>query len=55
MVITGVVDPDSLDPDPAFQVNPDPDTGFTDQKVNEKMQLKRIISFLIKNCNLTYP
>jgi hypothetical protein len=25
------VDPDSLNPDPAFQVNPDPVQGFDDQ------------------------
>jgi hypothetical protein len=33
------VDPDSLIPypDPAFQVNPDPDPGFDDQKFKKKI------------------
>ncbi len=30
-------DPDSLNPDPAFQVNPDPDPRFDDQKMKEKI------------------
>jgi hypothetical protein len=51
------VDPDSLnqDPDPAFQVNPDPIQlqGFEDQKLKEKIQLKFVFTFiLINNCNL---
>jgi hypothetical protein len=34
-VEVGVVDPDSFnpDPDPAEQVNPDPDQGFDDKKL----------------------
>jgi hypothetical protein len=46
-----VADPDSLspDPDPAFQVNPDPDqvpAGFDDQKLKKIQQLKKLIFLL---------
>jgi hypothetical protein len=48
--MSSVVDQDSinLDPDPAFQVNlePDPDPGFDDQIFK---------SFLEQNCNLLIP
>ncbi len=45
-----------IEPDPAFQVNPDPNTdpdpiwiqGFDDQKVKKKNQLKLVFLFLIK-------
>ncbi len=49
-----VVDPDSLNPDqdknpdPAFQVNPDPDTPYDD----EKQRKNTAKQFLIKICNL---
>jgi hypothetical protein len=40
------VDPDSLNPDTAFQVNPDPDTGriqgFDDQKLKKKKNTSEI-------------
>jgi hypothetical protein len=59
------VDPDSLnpdtDPDPAFQVNPDPDAArihsFYDQKLKEKKYCKIFFKYLslIKNCNLLIP
>ncbi len=44
-------DPDPLNPDPAFHVNPDPvpdpdpESGFDDQKLRGKIQLKKIIFF----------
>jgi hypothetical protein len=50
--------PDPItDPDPAFQVNPDPDPiqiqGFDDQKLKKKIQQKIFLYlFLIENCNL---
>jgi hypothetical protein len=39
-------DPET-DPDPAFQVNPDPiqTQGFDDQKLKKKIQLKNFIFF----------
>ncbi len=47
------VDPDLVnsDPDPAFQMNPDPIRiqGFDDQKLKEKITDEK---FFIKNCNL---
>jgi hypothetical protein len=60
------VNPDSLNPDPdtdldpAFRVNPDPIQiqGFDDQRLKNKMQLKKttfLLLFLIKNCNLLIP
>jgi hypothetical protein len=43
-------------PDPAFQVNPDPDPiriqGFDDQKLKEKNTADFFDLFLIKNCIL---
>jgi hypothetical protein len=33
------------DPDPPFQVNPDPDPGFDDQKLKKKIQLKFFLFF----------
>ncbi len=58
-----VVDLDSLnpdtDPDPAFQVNPDPDIsdqGFYDQKLKKKIQQNFcFFIFFSKNCNLLIP
>ncbi len=48
-----------MDPDPAFQVNPDPDTnpGFDGQKLKKKkIQLEFFFSpFFIKNCNFLIP
>jgi hypothetical protein len=52
------VNPDSLNPDPAFQFNPDPDTdpdpiwsqGFEDQKLKKKIQQNFFL--FIKNGNL---
>ncbi len=51
--------PQSYGSDPAFQVNPDPDTdtiriqGFDDQKVNKKNTAEIFLYlFFIKNCNL---
>ncbi len=58
MLLYRAVDPDSLNPDPAFQVNPDPDPiriqGSDDQKLKKKIQLEifYIYFFEIKNCNL---
>jgi hypothetical protein len=51
------VDPDSLnpDPDPAFQVNPDPIRfqGFDDQKLKKKKKLKTFKNLsLFRNLNL---
>jgi hypothetical protein len=44
------------DPDPEFQVNPDLDPGFNDQKMKKKIKLKIfLIFFFIKNCNLLIP
>ncbi len=54
---TTLVDPDTPDPDPAFQVNPDPNPiqihGFDDQKLKKKkIQLRFVKIFLfIKKCN----
>ncbi len=46
-----VVDPFLLNPDPAFQVNPDPRL-FDDKNVRKKIQLINFLkSFLIKNCS----
>ncbi len=57
MLFFSGVDPDPLnpDPDPAFQVNPDPytDPGFDDQKFNKKVQLNFV--FFFKNLQFTYP
>ncbi len=52
------MDPDSFnpdtDPDPAYQVNPDPDPiriqGFDEQKLKKKYSWNYI--FFIQNCNL---
>jgi hypothetical protein len=56
VIKSGVVDSDSLNPDPEFQVNPDPDPiriqGFDYQKSTEKIQLIFFFLFLIKNCYL---
>jgi hypothetical protein len=55
-VVTSVVDLDSLnpDPDPAFQVNPDP--GFSRPKNEEKIHLKIFIYiFLLSKLQFTYP
>jgi hypothetical protein len=41
----------NLIPDPAFQVNPDLDPGFDDQKMKKKIQLQKEFFFFIKNCN----
>jgi hypothetical protein len=57
------VDPNSLNPDgpdPAFQVNPDPDLirfqGFDEQKrKKKKRQLKFCLFFLNKKLQFTYP
>ncbi len=60
------MDPDLLNPnlDPAFQVNPDPDTdpdldpiqiqGFVDQKLKKKIQLI-FFSFFYHNLEINYP
>ncbi len=47
----------NTDPDPAFQVNPDPIRiqGFDDQKLKNTIQLKFLYIFLIQNCNLLIP
>ncbi len=44
------MDPDSLnlDQDPAFQVNPDPDPDFDDQKLEKNTTEKFLYSFLLK-------
>jgi hypothetical protein len=50
---TRAVDPDPLnpDPDPEFQVNPEP--GCYDQKLKKKITEENLKNlFLIKNCNL---
>jgi hypothetical protein len=53
-----------VDPDPAFQLNPDPDTdqdpvriqGFDDQKLKKNTaDFLYTVSFLIKNCHLLIP
>jgi hypothetical protein len=56
------------DPDPAFQVNAepdadadpdadpgDPDSGFDDQKCKKITAEKKLYIFLITNCNLLIP
>jgi hypothetical protein len=42
-----VVDTDALNlnQDPAFQVNPDPEPGFSWQEINEKKQMKIFLIF----------
>jgi hypothetical protein len=60
MIIGKALDPDSLNPDPdrnpdpAFQVNPDPIRiqDFDDQKQKRKKQLKLFYPSFIKNCIL---
>jgi hypothetical protein len=46
-----------VDPDPAFQVNPDldKDPGFDDQTLKRKIQLKRIIFFKNQKLPFSYP
>jgi hypothetical protein len=43
-----LIETSAVDPDPAFQVNPDPDSiriqGFDDQKMKKKRQLKISLS-----------
>jgi hypothetical protein len=49
--VSRAVDPDSLNPDPAFQVNPDLDPvriqGFDDQKVKKKNTAEIFFPFLV--------
>jgi hypothetical protein len=57
LIPTGVVDPDSLfpDPDPAFQVNQDPDRGFDDQVLMKKYRYYFFFFFFIKKNYKSYP
>jgi hypothetical protein len=60
--VTSVADQDSLNLDPAFQVNPDPVRfririqGFDDQKLKKKTVENLFLNlFLVKNGNLLIP
>jgi hypothetical protein len=53
------LNPDT-DPDPAFQVNPDPDNsdpdqGFYDQKLKKKNTAEFFFQFYDKKWKFTYP
>jgi hypothetical protein len=60
MIYTRVLDMDSLNPDPAFQMNPDPDPiriqGFDNQKLKKKNTAKKFFtSFFDQKLQFTYP
>jgi hypothetical protein len=44
-----------MDPDTAFFLIADPDSGFDDLKLKKIMAGNLISIFLIKNCNLLIP
>jgi hypothetical protein len=47
------------DPDPAFQVNPDPEPfriqGFDDQKINKEIQQNTFLKSFLSKLQFTYP
>jgi hypothetical protein len=50
---TSVVDPNSFNPDPAFQENSDPDPGFVPQKLKKKkLQLKLYVIFFCSKISI---
>ncbi len=48
---SSVADPDSSNPDPVFQVNPDPGSGFYKKNT---LQVEKII-FFDQKLQFTYP
>jgi len=53
IIATNVVDPDSVNPNPELQVNPDPDPGFDDPKLKKKNTADFL--YLDPKLQFTYP